>query len=148
MTDQPRLIDPRGPRFGAVITTVLLALAIALGPRWGALPLVIALAAFAMGAFGGLALQPWGIIFRAWVRPRLGAPAELEDERPPRFAQLVGFLFAVTALLGVLLHVAPLFYTAAGLALLAAALNAVFNFCLGCEIWTLWQRARHRATAG
>lgn len=116
-------VDPRGPRFGAAITTVLLALALILGPTWGLVPLGVALIAFGLGAFLGLDKQPWGLLYRSWVRPRLAPPAELEDSRPPRFAQLVGFIFA----------------------LLAATLNAVFDFCLGCEVWALWQRLRHRA---
>ncbi|GAA1529042.1 hypothetical protein HD600_002417 [Microbacterium ginsengiterrae] len=84
---------------------------------------------------------PWGVLFRRVVRPRLSAPLELEDRRPPRFAQGVG-LTVVTA--GLLLHLAgvPLALPiAAGAALVAAFLNAAFDFCLGCQIYLLLQRA-------
>ena len=143
MTDIAR-IDPRGQRWGAAITSVLLAGALVAGPSWGLIPLVIALAAFAAGAVFGLDKQPWGLLYRHLIRPRLGPPAELEDPRPPRFAQAVGLGFAVIALAGALAGLAVVFYAAAALALLAALLNALFDFCLGCEVWAIVQRLRHR----
>ena len=84
---------------------------------------------------------PWGVLFRRVIRPRLAPPTELEDPRPPRFAQGVG-LFVVV--IGLLLHVAgvPLALpVAAGAAFIAAFLNAAFDFCLGCHIYLLLQRA-------
>lgn len=134
------LIDPRGPRFGAGLTAVLLVITLVLGPSVGWPVLVVQTLAFAAGAIFGLARQPWGWIFRMLVRPRLGAPSELEDERPPRFAQAVGLAFAVVGLVGVLLSAPALFYVAVGFALVAALLNAVFNFCLGCEMYLLLHR--------
>lgn len=137
-------IDPRGQRFGAAVTSVLLAVAVVLGPTWGLIPLVIALIAFAAGAFLGPSFQPWGIVYRRLIRPRLAAPAEVEDPRPPRFAQAVGLVFAVLGVAGALAGLHWLFFGAVALALLAATLNAVFDFCLGCEVWTILQRLRHR----
>ncbi|MGM7697181.1 DUF4395 domain-containing protein [Microbacterium sp. A84] len=84
---------------------------------------------------------PWGAIFRRFVRPRLAAPTELEDPRPPRFAQGVGL--AVVAI-GLLLHLIGVPWAlpiAAGAAFIAAFLNAAFAFCLGCQIYLLLQRA-------
>ena len=75
------------------------------------------------------------------VRPRLGAPRELEDPRPPRFAQAVGLGFAVVGPVGFAAGLTALALVATGLALAAALLNAVFGFCLGCEIYLLLQRA-------
>lgn len=146
-TDTIRRIDPRGPRFGAAITAGLLALSLALGPAWGLVPLAVALTAFALGAFAGLDQQPWGLIYREWVRPRLAPPVELEDARPPRFAQVVGLGFAVLGMLGSVAGAPVLFYPAVAFALLAATLNALFDFCLGCEAWTIIQRLRRRAVA-
>lgn len=141
-------IDPRGPRFGAAITTVVLAVSLALGPVWGLIPLGIQTVVFALGALGGLHLQPYGLIYKALVQPRVGKPSELEDPRPPRFAQTVGLIFAVAGLAGGLLALAGisglvwLFYIAVAFALIAAFLNAAFDFCLGCEVWVLIQRLR------
>lgn len=138
----PARIDPRGPRFGAIITSVLLAVTLLLGPTWGLVPLVIQTIAFVGGSVFGLSSQPWGWIYRTWVRPRLAPPAELEDEAPPRFAQTVGLVFAVLALVGALTGLTPLFWVATGFALVAAFLNAAFDFCLGCEFYLLIQRLR------
>ena len=138
------LIDPRGPRFGAAITSAVLAATIVLGPGWGLPLLAVQTLAFAAGSLLGLAYQPQGWLFRRFVRPRLGAPAELEDERPPRFAQSVGLGFALVAFIGALTGVAAVFYIAAGFALVAALLNAVFDFCLGCELYLLSRRVLAR----
>lgn len=148
-------IDPRGPRFGAGITMVLLLIAIALGlqaPGAGDLgtrvtePAFLVLGAltllFAWGAFAGIARHPYGLIFKALVRPRLGAPDFMEAAAPPTFAQLIGFLVSLT---GVVLHILGVpwgLVGAASVAFVAAFLNAVFGLCLGCEMYALLVRAK------
>jgi hypothetical protein len=69
------------------------------------------------------------------VRPRLAAPEHLEDPQPPRFAQAVGLGFAVVGLVGYLAGAPLVGAIATGFALVAALLNAVFGFCLGCELY-------------
>lgn len=135
-------IDPRGPRFGAVITTLVLAVILVLGPASpvAAVLLTIQVLAFAAGSIFGLKAQPYGWIFRTFVRGRLGPPSELEDEAPPRFAQSVGLVFGLAAAAGLLLGFDVLFYVATSFALAAAFLNAAFNFCLGCEMYLLIKR--------
>lgn len=140
ITRPPSLIDPRGPRFGAVITSIVLASALILGPGSGLVLLIIQTLVFAAGALLGLRHQPYGWIFRTVVRPRLAPPNELEDARPPRFAQAVGLGFAVLGVIGSLSGAAALFYMAVGFALVAALLNAVFDFCLGCEVYLVGRR--------
>ena len=147
-TTDTRQIDPRGPRFGAAITSVVLAAALLLGGTPGLILLALQAAVFALGAGLGLAAQPYGRLYRAFVRPRLAPPAELEDERPPRFAQGVGLAFALVGLVGGLAGVPAVFFVATGFALVAALLNAVFAFCLGCELYLLGRRLRHPAGAG
>ena len=83
---------------------------------------------------------PWGVLYRRLIQPRLAPPTDLEDPRPPRFAQGVG-LFVTTV--GLLLHVMGVpvaLPIAAGLAFMAAFLNAVFGLCLGCQLWLVLQR--------
>ncbi len=143
----PTLIDPRGPRFGAAVTSVVLAATILLGPPTGLPLLIVQTFAFGAGAILGLRYQPYGWFFRRVVRPRLGAPDDLEDERPPRFAQSVGLGFAILGLAGAAFGVAALFYVAVGFALVAALLNAVFDFCLGCEVYLLGRRLLGRSAA-
>jgi hypothetical protein len=140
-------VDPRGPRFSAGVTSVLLALALVLfqaSPLLALVLLLIQTVAFAAGSLIGLAAQPWGVAFRTLVRPRLQPPTELEDAAPPRFAQGVGLAFALAALLGWFIGSPALFFVAVGFALVAALLNAIFDFCLGCELYLLGKRLLRR----
>ena len=137
MSAAPRLVDVRGPRFAAWITAVVLAVALVLGS--GALVAVQAVV-FAVGAFAGLRYAPYGAFFRLVVAPRLGPVREREPEAPPRFAQLVGFLFTVVGAAGFLLGAPVLGALATGLALVAALLNAATGFCLGCELYLTVRR--------
>ena len=130
-------IDPRGPRFSALITTVVLAVVLVTGSVW----LLAAQAlVFAAGAAFGLRYSPYGVLYRRLVRPRLGPPAELEPEAPPRFAQAVGLAFAVVGVAGYAAGLSWLGIAATAAALAAAFLNAVFGFCLGCEMYLLIRR--------
>ena len=76
-----------------------------------------------------------------------GAPAHLEDPQPPRFAQGVGLVFALVGLVGYLSGVTLLGAIATGFALAAALLNAVFGFCLGCEMYLLLRRVAPARTS-
>ena len=137
----PAGIDPRGPRFGAAITAALLAITLLLGtgPAATTLLTVVALL-FVLGVARGVQGTLQGLAFRAWVRPRLTPPSELEDPRPPRFAQLVGLLVVGIGLLAAALGVPAGVPIAAAVALVAAFLNAAFGLCLGCELYLLQRR--------
>ena len=144
---QPRRapVDPRGPRFSAAITAVLLLVVIFLsltGASVAALSLLAVLAGlFAWGAFAGVGRHPYGLLFKRFVRPRLAPPAELEDAAPPTFAQGVGLFVTVIGVVLGLFGLAPAVAIAAGLAFIAAFLNAVFDYCLGCQMYLLLVRA-------
>jgi hypothetical protein len=132
-----RDIDVRGPRFAAWVTAVVLAVALLLGS--GTL-VAVQVVVFAVGAFAGLRYAPYGVLFRLLVAPLLGPVREREPEAPPRFAQLVGLLFAVVGAAGYLLGVPVLGAVATGFALVAALLNAATGFCLGCELYLIARR--------
>lgn len=133
-------IDPRGPRFTASVTAILLIAAL-LSPRWVSLGLLSAQALFfAIGVAAGVQRTPTGLLFRRFIRPRLAAPVHLEDPRPPRFAQAVGLAFALVAVVGYASGATVVGAIAAGFALAAALLNAVFGYCLGCELYLLIRR--------
>ena len=135
------IIDARGPRFGAVITTVVLATALATNNLW----VIVAQAiVFAIGAFKGPQFTPYAFIYKSIVKPRLKGEVPAEDVRPPQFAQSVGLIFALVAIGGALSGVNAIFTVAVAFALGAAFLNAAFNFCLGCEIYLLLLRARSK----
>ena len=170
---QPAGIDPRGPRFAAGITSVLLLVATFLGLTglstarvsdidpgfvvggpWlissatvserfldPAFLLLLAIALLFLWGVVSPRTAPWSVLFRTVVRPRLTPPTELEDPRPPRFAQGVG-LFVLGA--GLVLHLLGVPWAlpiAAAVAFVAAFLNAAFGLCLGCQFYLLLQRA-------
>ncbi|WP_405016502.1 DUF4395 domain-containing protein [Kitasatospora sp. NBC_00070] len=134
-------IDPRGPRFAAVLTSLILAAVLVTGSGW---LLAAQAVVFAVAALFGLAYSPYGWLYRVLVRPRLAPPAELEDARPPRFAQAVGLGFALVGTVGYLTGATWLGLAATACALGAAFLNAAFGYCLGCEMYLLLHRGRAR----
>ncbi|KPC64529.1 DUF4395 domain-containing protein [Streptomyces chattanoogensis] len=142
--DRTDRIDVRGPRFGAALTTVVLAAVLITGS--GPLLAVQALV-FAVGAVAGVQHSPYAWLFKVAVRPRLSPPAEFEAGAPPRFAQSVGLFFALLGLAGYFLGPQWLGLAATGCALGAAFLNAAFGYCLGCEMYLLLRRTVGR-TAG
>ena len=137
----PTIIDARGPRFGAVITSIVLATALATNNVW---VIVAQAVVFAIGAIKGPQFTPYAFVFKNLVKPRLKKAGATEDVRPPQFAQTVGLLFALTAAAGSFAGLDAVFTIAVAFALAAAFLNAAFNFCLGCEIYLLLLRARSK----
>jgi len=152
MSTKSKQLDPRGPRFGAAITTVLFAAILLLGIPAATEPafdaawwlLVAATVLFGWGSILGPSRHPYAWLYRVSLKKLLGAPSFMEDEAPPRFAQTVGFAIS---LLGVLLHLFAVpwgLVIASAMAFVAAFLNAVFGLCLGCELYSLLLRARRR----
>ncbi len=123
-------IDPRGPRFGAAITAVLLLVVVGLALSGQSVAatatLAVLVAIFAWGAFAGIRRHPWGRLYARLVAPRLAPPTHREDP-----AALVLHLLGVPGALVV----------AASMAFVAAFLNAVFDYCLGCQLYVLLVRA-------
>jgi hypothetical protein len=159
----PRGIDPRGPRFTASITAALLAIDVVLGltglstarsTDWAiqdasliarvldpAFLLLLGITLLFVWGVASPRTAPWAVLFRTVIRPRLSPPRELEDPRPPRFAQGVGLAVAAVGLLLELLGVPWGLPIAAAMAFVAAFLNAVFGVCLGCQLYLVLQRA-------
>lgn len=158
-----RGVDPRGPRFVAGITAVLLLVDVLLGltglstantaAGWTlpqatlaqrvldpAFLLLLAIALLFLWGVVSPRTAPWGAIYRKLVAPRLEPPAEFEDPRPPRFAQGVGLFVAGIGLVLQLVGVPLALPIAAAMAFVAAFLNAVFGLCLGCQLYLLLQR--------
>jgi hypothetical protein len=93
------LIDVRGPRFGAAITTVVLGTALVVQGPVGIGLVAWQWLAFAISTVFGLAWSPYGNVFR-FVKRRfdLGPAPDVETEGPPRFAQACGLAVATVAL--------------------------------------------------
>ncbi len=148
-----RGIDPRGPRFAAGITSLLLLVDVFLGlttPLGAtvaeravepAFLLLLAIAVLFLWGVLSPRTAPWGALYRAVIQPRLSPPTELEDPRPPRFAQGVGLFVATIGLVLHLFGVPWALPIAAAAAFVAAFLNAVFGLCLGCQLYLVLQRA-------
>ena len=132
-------IDARGPRWSALITTVVLATALVTSNVW-----VIAFQAvvFAIGTLRGPQFTPYALIFKNLIKPRLKSTVTFEDVRPPQFAQAVGLGFALIAVIASVTGAGGVFTVAVGFALAAAFLNAAFNFCLGCQMYLFILRLR------
>ena len=132
-------IDARGPRWSALITTVVLATALVTSNVW-----VIAFQAvvFAIGTLRGPQFTPYAFIFKNLIKPRLKSTVTFEDVRPQQFAQAVGLGFALIAVIASVTGAGGVFTVAVGFALAAAFLNAAFNFCLGCQMYLFILRLR------
>ena len=130
-------VDPRGPRFSAWMTTVVLVVVLLTG--WWRL-LAAQTVLFALCAFISLRLNPWGHVYRHAIQPRLTPTTEREEAAPLRFAQGVGFVFALIGTIGYASGLTTLGVVATAAALVAALLNAAFGLCLGCEMYLLIRR--------
>ena len=109
-------IDPRGPRFGALITLVVFAVVLVTGSVW----LLAAQAlVFAAGTFLGMRRSPYSLVYR-WLG--------------------TGLLISVIGVIGYGTGVTALGMAAAAAGLIAAFLNGVFGLCLGCEMYLLIRR--------
>jgi hypothetical protein len=137
------LLDPRGPRFAAAVTTLVLIAVLVTGSGWLALAQAVVFAATALSPRRG----PYGLLYRAVLAPRLARPTELEPAAPVRFAQLVGLVFSLVATVGYLAGQPIVGLVFAGFALIAAFLNAAFGLCLGCEVYLAFRRLTHRPVA-
>ena len=135
------LIDARGPRYSAALTTIVLSAALITESN---LIIGFQFAVFLSAVLFGLRRSIYGLLYRNLIQPRLSGPVPSEYESAPRFAQLIGALFALTALIGGLAGNSALFLIATGFALSAAFLNAAFGFCLGCQIYLRLVRATKR----
>ena len=129
-----RMIDPRGHRFGAGVSALLLILSVALNA-----PLLV-LAAFlsiATSAAFGLRYSIYGAAWRRIVRlARLG-PAEPEHEYPPRFAQVLGSTALTIGLVGFAVGLPVVGWVFALAVAALQTLLAVTGYCLGCRLYFL-----------
>ena len=128
------LIDARGPRYSAALTTIVLSAALITESN---LIIGFQFAVFLSAVLFGLRRSIYGFLYRNLIQPRLSGPVPSEYESAPRFAQLIGAFFALTALIGGLTGNSTIFLIATGFALSAAFLNAAFGFCLGCQLYLI-----------
>jgi hypothetical protein len=130
------LIDVRGPRFGAAITSAVLATALVVQGGIGATLVVWQWAMFAVAAVLGLRHSVYGNLFRA-VKRRfdLGPPPATEPEAGPRFAQACGLAVLTVALVALALGATTVGWIAVGTVLTLSLLLASTNVCIGCLLY-------------
>lgn len=125
-------IDLRATRFSAVVTSIVLGMALLFGPIFG-LPLIaIQTFVFAIGAIMGMKSQPYLALYGKYLQPRRGVDAELVDEKPHRFTASVGMLLGCTSLLAGVMSASVLYYVVTGVAFAVALVHAALGKCLGC----------------
>ena len=129
-----RMIDPRGHRFGAATSAVLLITAFLTSSVW-----LVALVLLSIGvsAAFGLRYSIYGAIWRRIVKVAKLGPTEPEHEYPPRFAQVLGSVALILALLSFAFGAATLgwLFTLAVAGL--QTLLGVTGYCLGCRLYFL-----------
>ena len=129
-----RMIDPRGHRFGAGVSAIILIGAFLADAPW--LVFVVLLSIGVSAAFG-LRYSIYGAIWRRIVRVAKLGPTEPEHEYPPRFAQVLGSTALILSLLAFALGVPTLGWLFALAVAGLQSLLAVTGYCLGCRLYFL-----------
>jgi hypothetical protein len=143
--DGSLIIDVRGPRFGAAITTVVLAVALVVQGPVGLALVAWQTAAFALGSLLGLRWSPYGNLFRFLKRRLdLGPPPETEPEGPPRFAQTSGLVVLLLADAAFVAGATTVGWVLVGVVLALSTLLATTGLCVGCELYAVGARLRSR----
>jgi hypothetical protein len=148
-----RMLDPRGVRFGAGLSVVVLGIAFALNA-----PVLVAAIWLGLGSSALFGTQYWPL-GRPWplVRSalRLGPPAELEAEYPPRFAQALGSAVLTLAVILFAVGATPLAWLPVAAVAALQTLLAATGYCLGCRLYFLrwwvpsvFDRIARRSAAG
>lgn len=132
------VLDVRAARFSQGFTGLVALLGVAFG--W---PLAWALmsAQLLIGLTLGRRFCLPCLAYFTLIQPRLGE-GELEDSRPPRLANAMGFVFLGSAAAAWWLGAPAVGYALGGLVAFLAILSASTGFCLGCEVYRLVARLR------
>jgi len=129
-----RMIDPRGHRFGAGVSAILLVGAFLTGATW---LVPIGLLSIGVSAAFGLKYSIYGVVWRRIAKVLALPKVEPEHEYPPRFAQILGSTALILALLAFALGATTIGW---GLTLAVAGLQTVLGvtgYCLGCRLYFL-----------
>lgn len=149
-TVAPVQVDARIPRFTATVTATVLTIALAVSrvsPVAAAAILLAQGAVFAVGAIGGPHRHPYGAFFASVIAPRLGPATKQDYVAQLRFSMLLGLCFCVVGATGFALGAPVVGTIAAGFALFAALMRAVFGICLGRGPYMLVTRLRGEVPA-
>jgi hypothetical protein len=90
---------------------------------------------FTFGSILGPAKHPYSYLYKYTLRRFLKAPAYLEPATPVHFAQVIGLVITGLGLTLGLLGTPFALPIAAAAAFMAAFINAVFAYCIGCQMY-------------
>lgn len=134
------VIDSRAPRFNQGVIGVVSVLSVATGWWW----LLAALAVnLALGLSLGRRFCVTCVAYFALVQRRFGE-GPLEDSRPPRVANMIGFAFLAAASVAYGLDAQIVGAVLASIVAVLALVAAVTGFCTGCEAYKLAYRLTGR----
>jgi hypothetical protein len=127
-------IDPRGHRFGAGLSALLLIASFVTGWIPGVL---LALLSIGTSAAFGLRHSIYGATWRRIARGLRLPKVEPEHEYPPRFAQTLGSVALILSLAAFGVGAATLGWVFALAVAALQTLLAVTGYCLGCRLYFL-----------
>jgi hypothetical protein len=134
------VIDARAPRVNQAVIGLVALVAVTVGPWW-----LLALLALQLAL--GLTLgRRWCVacvFYFEVLQPRFGE-GPLEDARPPRFANMVGFGFLTAASLAYAVGWDAVGIALGGLVAALALLAAATGFCAGCTAFRIGYRLTGR----
>jgi hypothetical protein len=132
----PNPVNEYAARVTAGLVVVLALATAATGSGWGLLAIA---AGFWLRVLFGPRISPLALLSVKVITPRLGK-VKLVPGPPKRFAQGMGAVVSTTALVLFLAGAQPAAWTVLGILIVAASLEAVLAFCLGCLIFGFLQR--------
>lgn len=147
------MIDPRGHRFGAGVSAIVLVAAYLLDA-----PVLVAAALLSIGLSAAFGLR-WSVYGAAWrriVRVLSLSPTTPEHEYPPRFAQTLGSVVLIASLVAFVAGAGTVGWVLAFAVAGLQTLLATTGYCLGCRLYFLrwwvpdlvtriWTRGRARS---
>lgn len=136
--DDVDVIDARAPRFNQVVVGIVSLAAVVTGAWWllGLLAIQLAVGL----AFGRRYCLPCVAYFEL-IQPRFGE-GEIEDARPPRFANIVGATFLSLATVSYATGSTEAGAVLGGAVAVLALLAATTGICVGCEMYKLAAKLR------
>ena len=135
----PNPVNEVSARLVAAGVVVMCAVTLAFDQRWILVPLAYG---FVARVLTGPTLSPLGQFVTRVLTPALPFAEKPVPGPPKRFAQAIGAFLSVTALLLAFgFDETTAAYVCVALILVAATLESVFAYCLGCKIFAVLMRA-------
>ena len=133
----PRTVNEKAARVVAGGVTIIALVALLTSAQWLLIPLALG---FWARVLTGPRLSPLALLATRVVAPRLGAPKEVSGP-PKRFAQAMGATITTAGSIAWLLGLDTPADVLLATLVVAATLESVFAYCLGCQIFGLLMRA-------